>query len=336
MARRKVRGPYYFDFLHWPLILRILAVIFIINIVFGTVIHVIEPKEFPSIFDGVWWAIVTTATLGYGDYVPVSVLGRVVAIILILFGTGFVTTYFVSLAAGAISSQNAYSEGKMDYKGSKHIIIIGWNERVRGTIEQMKELVKEPMSIVLIDETLKEIPIHHNTVFYIRGNPCQDETLKKANVSEAEIVIITADQGKDERLADMGTVLTILAVKGLNPSVYTIAEILTATQINNAKRAGADEIIQTNLLSSYCMTNSMVSNGMSTTLVNMLDQLKGSKLKYLDVKEEDTHKTFEQMSNFLLHSKILLIGIKRKGETMVNPPLHTKIEEQDRLLVIKD
>ncbi|WP_198508228.1 potassium channel family protein [Bacillus alkalisoli] len=336
MARRKIRGPYYFDFLHWPLILRILAVIFIINLFFGIVIHFVEPKEFPLIFDGVWWAFVTTATLGYGDYVPITILGRVIAIILILFGTGFVTTYFVSLAAGAIASQTAYTEGKVDYKGSKHIIVIGWNERVRATMEQLKELVSEPMSIVLIDETLKEIPVHHNTIFYIKGNPCHDETLKKANISEAEIVIITADQGKDERLADMGTVLTILAVKGLNPRVYTIAEILTATQVNNAKRAGADEIIQTNLLSSYCMTNSMVSNGMSTTLVNMLDQLKGSKLKYLDVNEEDLQKTFEQMSNFLLQSKILLIGIKRRGETMVNPPLHTKIEEQDRLLVIKD
>ncbi|ART77799.1 potassium channel family protein [Sutcliffiella horikoshii] len=336
MDRIKEQTSLIFRFVHWPLIARILVIIFVINITFGFLIHYIEPAEFPSIFDGIWWAIVTTATLGYGDYVPVTVTGRSLAIILILFGTGFVTTYFVSLAASAIATQNDYLEGKVDYRGSEHIIVIGWNERVRETLRQINSMSNKPLSIVLIDSTLEKNPLHDQNVHFIKGNPCYDQTLLSANVKSAGFVVISADQSKDEVQADMNSVLTLLAVKGLNPDVYTIAEILTSTQVINAQRAGADEVIQTNMFTSYVMTNSMMSNGMSNTLLTMLDQLKGSKLKYLEVEKDMIGTTFEKLSNQMLQKKILLIGIKRRGDTMVNPPLYTLIQADDCLLVIKD
>ncbi|KMJ58777.1 ion transporter [Bacillus sp. LL01] len=336
MEKIKQQTSLIFRFVHWPLIARILIIIFIINITFGIFIHLIEPEEFPAIFDGVWWAIVTTATLGYGDYVPVTVTGRSLAIILILFGTGFVTTYFVSLAASAIATQNDYLEGKVDYKGSEHIIVIGWNERVKETLRQINSMSKKPLSIVLIDQTLEKNPLHDQNVHFIKGNPCYDQTLLGANVKGAAFVVISADQSKDEVQADMNSVLTLLAVKGLSPDVYTIVEILTSLQVKNAQRAGADEVIQTNMFTSYVMTNSMMSNGMSGTLLSMLDQLKGSKLKYLEADRGFVGETFETISNQMLQKKILLIGIKRRGDTMVNPPLYTLIQADDCLLVIKD
>ncbi|WP_339147537.1 MULTISPECIES: potassium channel family protein [unclassified Sutcliffiella] len=336
MEKIKEQTSLVFKFVHWPLIARILIIIFIINITFGMLIHFIEPDEFPTFFDGVWWAIVTTATLGYGDYVPVTVTGRALGIVLILFGTGFVTTYFVSLAASAIATQSNYLEGKVDYKGSEHIIVIGWNERVRETLRQINSMSNKPLSIVLIDQTLEKNPLHDQNVHFIKGNPCYDQTLLAANVKVAAFVVISADQSKTEVQADMNSVLTLLAVKGLNPDVYTIVEILTSLQVKNAKRAGADEVIQTNMFTSYVMTNSMMSNGMSSTLLSMLDQLKGSKLKYLEAEKGFVGETFEKISNQLLQNKTLLIGVKRRGDTMVNPPLYTLIQEDDCLLVIKD
>jgi voltage-gated potassium channel len=336
MNKIRQKTSFMFTFVHWPLIARILIIIFIINIIFGVLIHFIEPEEFPTFFDGVWWAIVTTATLGYGDYVPVTVTGRSLAIILILFGTGFVTTYFVALAATAVATQSAYLEGKVDYKGSEHIIVIGWNERVRETLRQINSMSNKPLSIVLIDQTLQKNSLHNQNVHFIKGNPCYDQTLLAANIKSASFVVISADQSKNEVQADMNSVLTLLTVKGLNPGVYTIVEILTSLQVKNAQRAGADEVIQTNMFTSYVMINSMMSNGMSNTLLSMLDHLKGNKLKYLDVDNSYAGETFEKISNLLLQKKILLIGIKRRGDTLVNPPLFTLIQHDDCLLVIKD
>jgi voltage-gated potassium channel Kch len=47
--------------------------------VFGIVEHLVEPKTFPTVWLGMWWALVTVTTVGYGDVVPVSTAGRIIA-----------------------------------------------------------------------------------------------------------------------------------------------------------------------------------------------------------------------------------------------------------------
>lgn len=65
----------------------------------GSLISVFENI---TLFDGIWWAFVTTTTVGYGDISPTSVGGRIVACILMIVGIGLVgsltstiTSYFI-------------------------------------------------------------------------------------------------------------------------------------------------------------------------------------------------------------------------------------------------
>ncbi len=59
----------------------------IIIMISGVMIFIMDPA-FSSPFEGVWWAWVTVSTVGYGDYVPVSTVGRIFAVFLILLGMG--------------------------------------------------------------------------------------------------------------------------------------------------------------------------------------------------------------------------------------------------------
>src|SRR5690606_15270689 len=119
----------------------------------------------------------------------------------------------------------------------------------------------------------------------------------------------------------MLSILTLPAIKGLNPTVYTIVEILTTHQIQNAKRGGADEIIQTNRISSLVMVNSILSHGVSDALLSMLVDLKGGKLQFLDITFDLIGMTFQKASETLLKEGKILIGIKRENEISINPPL---------------
>ncbi len=56
-----------------------------------------------TFLDALWWSFVTCTTVGYGDISPSSMLGRIVAVLLMLFGigligmlTGSITTYFAN------------------------------------------------------------------------------------------------------------------------------------------------------------------------------------------------------------------------------------------------
>ncbi|WP_406686373.1 potassium channel family protein [Rossellomorea vietnamensis] len=322
-------------FLRWPLVIRIFMIAITLMLSFGTVIHFIEPDTFPSLFDGIWWAIITTSTVGYGDFVPLTWEGRLLGIVLILVGAGFLSTYFVTLAAETVMTQNAYLEGKATFKGKEHVIIVGWNERTREVINQLTSL-QSTCDIILVDETLQKNPYNNHHIHFVKGTPFKDSILKKANLNEASIAIITADQNKDEMTSDMNSVLTLLAIKGNHPGLYTVVEILQKDQVANAKRAGADEVIQTNMQTSYVMMNSIISQGMSKTILKLLNHLKGNNLKLIPVAEEYNNENFHSLSGHLLKNNIILLGIKKGENTSVNPPLTTIVEASDELLVISN
>jgi voltage-gated potassium channel len=321
------------QFLRWPLLVRIFLIAISLMTIFGILIHFIEPDTFPSYFDGIWWAVITMSTVGYGDFVPASTGGRIFGVVLILVGAGFLSTYFITLATNTVMSQNAYLEGKATFKGKGHVVIIGWNERTREIISQLSSLHFRGQ-IILIDETLQQNPYRNHHIHFIKGTPFKDKVLQKASMHDASIAIITADQNRNEMEADMHTVLTLLAVKGNHPDVYTVVEILQKDQVVNAERAGANEVIQTNMQTSYVMINSIISQGMSKAILKLLNHLRGNHLQLVPASDYCINETFQSISTRLLQKNIILLGIKKGEETSVNPSLTTIVEADDELLVI--
>ena len=58
-----------------------------------------QPENFVSVFDGMWWAVASLTTVGYGDIYPVTMGGKLFTFIVLIFGLGI-----VAAPAGIISS----------------------------------------------------------------------------------------------------------------------------------------------------------------------------------------------------------------------------------------
>ncbi len=319
------------QWLRWPIHYRITIIVLLIILVFGEIISLVEPQEFPTTFDGIWWAVVTVSTVGFGDYVPQTYIGRGIAMLMILAGASIVTAYFASISSAAIKRQHSYLEGDVTFTGKNHVVLIGWNEKAKEMVESL-QTVKPYKQIVLIDESLKESPLIEN-VHFIKGNPIHDQTLLKANILNADAAIITADQHKNEQDADMTTILILLSLKGMNPHLYCVVELLTEQQTNNASRAGADEIIKSyKLTSHFIMSSYLAKNGLST-FYSELNPASGNMFQVIPVDEQFIGKTFKEASYDLLEKESILIGIKRGKETKVNPPLSFEIIRHDCLIV---
>ena len=91
-----------------------------LGILAGFVVTLIDREDFPTFGTGIWWAIVTLATVGYGDVVPHTPWGRVVGGAVIVLGVTFlsfltatVTSYFVS------SEQDATKEADQERRDAK-------------------------------------------------------------------------------------------------------------------------------------------------------------------------------------------------------------------------
>jgi len=68
----------------------------------GLLISGIDPS-IGDIWEGIWWAWVTVATVGYGDVVPQTAAGRVFGAIVIMFGVGFFSLLTASFSAYFVS-----------------------------------------------------------------------------------------------------------------------------------------------------------------------------------------------------------------------------------------
>jgi voltage-gated potassium channel len=83
----------------------------------GVLISVIDSEEYPTIGLGIWWALQTVTTVGYGDVAPAHVSGRIVGAVVMLEGIAFIaivtaaiTSTFVARASRDYQAQAARDE----------------------------------------------------------------------------------------------------------------------------------------------------------------------------------------------------------------------------------
>ena len=65
----------------------------------GLLMTVADHNNFPSIGSGLWWAVQTVTTVGYGDHVPATIAGRLVAAFVMLVGIGFLTVITAAITS---------------------------------------------------------------------------------------------------------------------------------------------------------------------------------------------------------------------------------------------
>ena len=74
-------------------------------------IHFTDEQNFPNIGDGLWWAVQTVTTVGYGDLVPTSTTGRLIAALVMIGGIGFLTVVTAAITSTFIENARRRIEG---------------------------------------------------------------------------------------------------------------------------------------------------------------------------------------------------------------------------------
>jgi voltage-gated potassium channel len=80
-----------------------LGTVFLV-VVAGAVENTVDQGDFASFWDGVWWAFVTVTTVGYGDSVPTTTVGKIVAIFLMVAGIGFLAVLTATISSSFVKS----------------------------------------------------------------------------------------------------------------------------------------------------------------------------------------------------------------------------------------
>jgi voltage-gated potassium channel len=83
----------------------LVAVITIVVVVCAAIARVVASTDFRSFGASLWWAVQTVTSVGYGDIIPHTVAGRVIAAVLMIAAVAFVSIFTAAIAAAFISHQ---------------------------------------------------------------------------------------------------------------------------------------------------------------------------------------------------------------------------------------
>jgi voltage-gated potassium channel len=72
-------------------------------VAFGIVEHLLDRETFPTAWLGMWWALQTVTTVGYGDVVPQDSAGRVIASFLLLGGLALLSVVTATITSGFVA-----------------------------------------------------------------------------------------------------------------------------------------------------------------------------------------------------------------------------------------
>jgi voltage-gated potassium channel len=86
----------------------------IVVVAAGALMRLLDGDEYPTIGLGMWWALQTVTTVGYGDAVPTSVLGRLLAALVMLEGIAF-----VAIVTAAVTSSFVARPGRRAREGGR-------------------------------------------------------------------------------------------------------------------------------------------------------------------------------------------------------------------------
>ncbi len=287
----------------------------------------VEPAEGPW-YDrfgrAVWWGLVTLTTVGYGDVVPVTILGRVVGTALMVIGFISLSLVTATVASVFIERKFRQERGLEAVKVTQHILLLGWPEDAEALLDQLLKRLPQTIPVVLINkvpveqmEAVKE-RFPERALFYLRGDYSREDILLKANVRGAFKAIILADRqpGETAGQVDQRTLFTALTLKALHNKIRILAELLRTENRAYLERAGAEEVLIRGQYDSSLLAGAIASPVLYRVYTSLLLG-DGQSLWDVKVPSYFSGRTLSEFAAFLQEQhEGILIGVYTEGRAL--------------------
>jgi len=233
----------------WPLLL--MGVILVAGAIGFAHFEARTQSEPVGFFEGLWWAMVTLFTVGYGDFAPRTVPGRVLGMVVMACGIGLVSTLTGSMASAMVERRNQKRRGLLPVSVENHVLIMGWNSHGEAMLDRLRlrpELSSSPVVLCAdvdpsVYEHLAESLGLGDALKFVRGATDRKLVLERANPAKAKLAYILALEDLPPEEADNHSVLTALTFRPLAPRTTLYAEAMLEKSRDHLLRAGVNKVM---------------------------------------------------------------------------------------------
>lgn len=276
------------------IVLLLTSIVFIAAGIFHAVESTNRRANQPSISygDALYFMLVTLATVGYGDVLPLTSEGKAVAAAMIII-TFTVLPRELSRLNQLLALQSQFRKVYQPVMGNPHILIVGHVSEPRCLLDFFRELYHPdrlletggvvnsladlPCVIVAPEEpheglvVLLEHPMLQGRVSYIKGSVMSEEDLCRVGADIARACFVFVSKSSvDADKTDQETVLRLLAVRNYNPELDIYAQIVSPVHSEMISEADADHVICLDQIKQSLMAKSVLCPGLVTLISNLL------------------------------------------------------------------
>jgi len=290
-----------------------------------------------SPLNSIYMLVITFFTIGYGDVVPVTEVGKVFTIFIILSGftvglysIGKITSFFAEGEILKLIKQRKMNKTLDSMKD--HYIVCGYGKTGKHVLE---ELLKKGLEVVMIEsnternEKLKEI--YDKKFIHLDADATDDAVLLQAGIMRAKFLISVLS-------TDAENLFVTLSGKDLNKDIKIITRVAEGNSPDKFKKAGADFIVSPIEIA----TDRIVSIATTSTdffsfveFAGAKEELKDYKFGLVEIKggSDLCNKTYRE-ANIPNRANLVVIGYySSMSELQVNPKADNLIQLGDKLLV---
>jgi len=281
-----------------------------------------------SFLDALYMTVITLSTTGYKEVYPLSPIGRILTMLLIILGMS-VLFYALRELNLFIFEGKYFRDRKMQKKISEledHYIICGFGRMGKKIVQ---ELHKRNKPFVIIEIEIENPELYHNYRF-LHGDATEDESLIKAGIKKARGLVSVLS-------TDIANTFTTLSARGLNPDLKIIARAEEESSKEKLMKAGASRVILPYEIGGFRIMQALLK----PTVVDYIDEVFSRSDIGLEIEEIKISTASILINKSIAQSDIrsafntIIVGIYRtEGELIYNPRPDIQLQQGDNLIVI--
>lgn len=286
-----------------------------------------DGSNIKSYEDSLWWGVVTFLTVGYGDRFPITLMGRLLAVVLMFGGVLVISLLTARISTVFFEAALKKRRGIVETDLLKdHFVICGWTDDMEELllhILDFNEHLESNQVVVIanVDESVRDGILAHprlQNVGFIIGEYYTEAQLRRAAPERARKVLILADRslGMNGQIPtpveiDARTIMTSMSLSNIARGTMVAAEILDPKMAQYLKIAGVSEIIYSREYSRLLIGNASGGTGVVNILYDLLDPMTPSKISTIPLPSEFIGKTYQEVKTSMENNSpnLLVVGV---------------------------